>query len=171
MPSKTSKSLPNTEPTSPQYWVLVGSLENFEITRNLNFSVAGIKSTRRKKAEAMAVGDFIVYYLTGLMAIAGIVKITSPCYEAFEPIWGCSSDKRPEIFPYRVKTEPVLIAGSQEQFLPVAPLHPQLEYLKKWPEKNWTLGFQGQLHLWPESDYRLVYDALATKIQVSQTQS
>jgi predicted RNA-binding protein len=144
--------------------VLVGALENFEITRDIQFSVAGIKSTRRKKAEAMAVGDYIVYYLTGLMAISGIVRVTSPCYEDFSPIWRCSSDKRPEIFPYRVKTEPVLIATSPDQFVPVAPLHSQLDYLKKWPEKNWTLGFQGQLHLWPEGDYRLVYDELAKHV-------
>lgn len=141
---------------APHFWVMVGSLANFEISRGLGFTLAGVKSTRRKKAEELQPGDYIVYYLTGLMVLSGIVKVLSPCVEDFEPIWSCSSDKRPEIFPYRVKTEPYLVPPDESGFIPVAPIHEQLEYLKKWPAKNWTLGFQGQMHQWPEADFRLV---------------
>lgn len=152
-------------PASPQFWVLVGSRDNFEITRDHHFAVAGIKSTRRKKAEEMRPGDYILYYLTGLMVFSGIVEITSPCYEDFKPIWSCSSDKRPEIFPYRVKTKPVLIAPNESAFIKAAPIQEELTYLRKWPDKNWTLGFQGQLHRWPENDFRRVEGYLKDAIE------
>jgi hypothetical protein len=51
---------------SPNYWIIVGSPENFARTRARGFTVQGIKSRHRKKAEKMKPGDKIVWYLTGV---------------------------------------------------------------------------------------------------------
>jgi predicted RNA-binding protein len=143
---------------TPNYWVLVGSKSNYDISRQLGFTLQGIKSNRRKQAELVKPGDKFLFYLTGLMRLGGIISVLSHCVEDFSPIWDCSRDKKPEVFPYRFKTEPYLVPESDEGLIPVAPIHEQLQYLKKWPEKNWTLGFQGHIHQWPETDYRLVED-------------
>lgn len=143
----------------PQHWLVVGSKENFEISRNLGFTVQGMKSRAGKKAKTIQPGDTLMYYLTGLMVISGIVTVTSDVYEDHTPIWPCSSSAT-EVYPWRVKTEPLLIPKSEEGFVSVRPLAPKLDYLKKWPEKNWTLGFQGNLHLWPKTDYDRVHSLL-----------
>ncbi|MBX2860452.1 MAG: EVE domain-containing protein [Vampirovibrio sp.] len=138
----------------PQYWVIVGSKENYDISKERGFTLQGIKARYRKKAEQINPGDKMIYYLTGLMVLAGIVTVKSHYVEDFEPIWPCSNKN--EIYPYRFKIEPYLIPQDDSGFLKVAPFHDELTYLKKWPEKNWTLGFQGNIHQWPEADYKLV---------------
>ena len=58
--------------TGTNYWIIVGSPENFARTAELGFTLQGIKSRHRKKAERMKPGDKIVYYITGRKAFAGI---------------------------------------------------------------------------------------------------
>lgn len=145
-----------TEDISRHYWVIVGSKENYDISKARGFTIQGMKTRSLKKVSQMKPGDKLVYYLTGRMVLGGIVTVESPYVEDYTPIWTCTS--RDEVYPYRVKISPYLIPTDETQFLPVAPFHEQLQYLKKWPAKNWTLGFQGNVHQWPESDYRLVED-------------
>ncbi|MBK8189249.1 MAG: EVE domain-containing protein [Vampirovibrionales bacterium] len=159
----------NLESPEPQYWLTVGSRENFEISRARGFNLLGIKSTHRKKAAQIRPGDGVLYYLTGLMVLAGGVSVQSEMFEDETQVWTCSSVKngKPEVYPYRFHIKPTLIAPSESGFLPVREIREQLAYLRKWPEKNWTLGFQGNLHLWPESDFRLAYAALTERLQRS----
>ena len=53
----------------PNYWMIVSSAENFEISRELGFLVQGIKSRHREKAERMEPGDRVLYYLDGSAAV------------------------------------------------------------------------------------------------------
>jgi len=66
----------------PNHWILVGSPGNFEKSRALGWTVQGIKSRHRKKAEQMHAGDTFIYYLTGVQAFGGIVTATSDYWEA-----------------------------------------------------------------------------------------
>lgn len=148
-----------------QYWLTVGSRENFEISRARGFDVLGIKSTHRKKATQIRPGDRVLYYLTGLMVLAGSVTVRSAMVEDQTPIWTCSSVKngQPEVYPYRFAIVPTLIPADEQGFLPVQAIREDLIYLQKWPAKNWTLGFQGNLHQWPEADFMRAVAALAAR--------
>lgn len=139
-------------------WLIVGSAENFEISQSHGFTVQGIKSRHRKKAGLIHPGDRMIYYLTGLQVLAGIVRVTSQFYEDHTPIWTCSS-RGGEVYPWRFRTEPELILD-KTQYLPTVEVHEQLEYLKKWPPAHWRLGFQGNVHHWPMADYLLVRDRM-----------
>ncbi len=146
------------------YWVVVGSKENYDISKKLGFTLQGLKSRHQKKAEQIQPDDKMIYYLTGgLKSLGGIVTVKSPYVEDYTEIWNCSSSMKSgerkgkkEVYPFRFRIEPYLIPADESGFVEVAPIHTQLQYLKKWPEKNWTLGFQGNVHHWPEADYRLV---------------
>ena len=143
--------------SKPNYWVIVGSQENYNISRAYGFTLQGITSRHRKKAEQIQPGDKFIYYLTGVMALGGIVTVESHYIEDYTPVWKCSSNKRvAEVYPFRFKIKPYLVPADEKGLIPVTPLHDQIQYLKKWPEKNWTLGFQGNVHQWPEADYHLV---------------
>lgn len=133
------------------YGLIVTSPENFAVAQNLGFALQGIKSRHHKKAEAMRPGDKVIYYITGVKAFTGIATITSPFFEDRRPIW--KSQKEGELYPYRFKVEPDLILDEANWF-PAEGIARQLEYVRKWPAENWTLAFQGNVHLISERDYK-----------------
>ena len=148
---------------TPAYWIVVGSPENFRRTAEHGFTVQGIKSRHRKKAERMGPGDKIVYYLTGLKAFAGIATIASPFFESHERIWASGDPKKAaEDYPYRVRIAPDLILPEVE-FVAAEAVARRMTYVAKWPEANWTLAFQGNVHEIGETDYLLIREAIGAR--------
>ena len=147
----------------PTYWIIVGSPDNFARSRELGFTVQGIKSRHRKKAEKMRPGDKIVYYLTGLKAFAAIATITSPYFEAHDRVWSSGNpDKAAEDYPFRVSIEPdvILDPGS---YVDAEPIARQMSYVSKWPAANWTLAFQGTVHMVDAADFELIRRAIVER--------
>lgn len=141
---------------APKYWILVGSIDNWRKAVDRNFSLQGMKSRHRKKAEQMRPGDKLIYYVTGLKAFAGITTVTSTCFEDHEPIWTSGNAKKAdEDCPLRVNIT-ADIALDPAAFVPAEGLARQMIYASKWPAANWTLAFQGNVHLVPEADYALI---------------
>ena len=148
------------EHTSPGYWIVVGSPENFARTAELGFTVQGLKSRHRKKAERMKPGDKIIYYITGQKAFGGIATVESPYFESHEPIWRSGDAKKAsEDYPFRVEISPDVILPSEDA-VPAEGVARRMAYVAKWPAANWTLAFQGNVHEIGEDDYRLVRDAI-----------
>jgi len=143
-----------------KYWIVVSSVDNWQKTKDLGFTIQGLKSRHRKKAEHMRPGDKIVYYCTGVKAFAGISTIASDYFESDELIWASSNAKRAgEQYPFRVKIAGDL-ALDNDDFVSAEPLARQMTYAKKWPAEHWTLAFQGNVHLVPEEDYELIRKAI-----------
>jgi hypothetical protein len=150
----------------PRYWIIVTSIDNFRKTAEHGFTVQGMKSRHRKKAERMAPGDRIAYYLTGLKAFAGCVTVTSPFFESHERIWASGDPaKAAEDYPYRVRIASDLILAEAD-FVPAAGVARAMAYVAKWPAQNWTLAFQGNVHEIGEGDFRLIRDAIADRVPV-----
>lgn len=145
---------------APNYWIVVSSLDNWQRTKDLEFTIQGLKSRQRKKAAQMRPGDKIVAYCTGLKAFAGILTITSEHFESDEKIWESGNKKRAgEDYPFRVHIERDLWLEN-DQFVSAEPLARQMVYASKWPAEHWTLAFQGNVHLIPEEDYQLLRAAI-----------
>jgi predicted RNA-binding protein len=143
-----------------KYWIVVSSVDNWRRTKEREFTIQGLKSRHRKKAEQMHAGDKIVYYCTGVKAFAGISTITSDYFEDSEPIWVSGNKKRAgEEYPFRVRIEGDL-ALPDDGFVDAEPLARQMTYARKWPAEHWTLAFQGNVHLVPEEDYDLIRAAI-----------
>jgi hypothetical protein len=146
--------------SAPTYWIIVGSPENFARTAERGFTVQGIKSRHRKKAERMKPGDKIVYYLTGRKAFGGVATIESPYFEDSEPIWKSGDPKKAaEEYPFRCQISPDTILPLEDA-VPAEPIARQMVYVSKWPAQNWTLAFQGNVHEIGEGDYRLIREAI-----------
>jgi predicted RNA-binding protein len=141
-------------------WIIVGSPDNFEATRKLGFTVQGIKSRHRKKAQAMQPGDRIAWYITGVKAFAGIATITSEYYEDHTPIWKSKDPKKDaEDYPFRVNIDPVVTLEAAA-FVPAEPVARRMTYVSKWPAANWTLAFQGNVHKVDDADFDLIASAV-----------
>jgi len=155
-----------TDQAQTNYWIIVGSPDNFMRTAEHDFTVQGFKSRHRRKAERMKPGDKIAYYLTGRKAFGGVVTITSPYFESHERIWESGDPKKAaEDYPFRVNIAPEIVLPVLDA-IPAEPIARQMAYAAKWPAANWTLAFQGNLHEIGEDDYRLIYDAIAAAVPV-----
>jgi hypothetical protein len=141
----------------PQYWMVVSSPDNFRKTREHGFTVQGLKSRHRKRAEAMRSGDRILYYVTGRMAFAGTVTLTSSMFEDHSHLW--RSSRREEDYPWRVHLRPDHVLDEAE-WVPAKELAYRLEYVRKWPPEHWTLAFQGHVHQLPQKDFKLIEDEI-----------
>jgi hypothetical protein len=145
------------------FWIIVGSPDNFRRTRELSFTVQGIKSRHRKKAERMKPGDKMVWYLTGVKAFGGTATITSPYFESHERIWQSGDPaKGAEDYPFRVEIEPDIVLDESD-WVQAEPVARQMTYVKKWPEGNWTLAFQGNVHSIDAADFELIRMAVADR--------
>jgi predicted RNA-binding protein len=138
----------------PKTWVLTGSLDNFRATREHGFKVIGAKERRRRLVEQIECGDLIVFYVTGVQAFGGIVRVTGEMYENRTRLWPGKPGK-PDPYPWRFETEPVVIL-EEEGFLPAEELAGELEHVRKWPPEHWQLAFQGQLRTVSDADSRLL---------------
>jgi predicted RNA-binding protein len=139
-------------------WVLTGSLDNFRASGEQSFRVIGMKDRRRRLAEQVDKGDLIVFYVTGVQAFGGMVRVTGDMYEDRSRIWpGKRGD--PDPYPWRFETEPVIVL-EEEEFVPAELLAPHLEHVRKWPPEHWHLAFQGQLRTISYEDAVVIERAL-----------
>ena len=149
----------------PKTWVLTGSLENFRATREHGFRVIGAKEGRRRMAEQIEPGDLIVFYVTGVQAFGGVVRVTGEMYEDRTKIWPGKPGKA-DAYPWRFETEPV-VTLEEGRFLPAEELAGELEHVRKWPAEHWQLAFQGQLRTVSADDSRLLGDRIANEARAT----
>jgi predicted RNA-binding protein len=135
-------------------WILTGSLDNFRATREHDFRVIGAKERRRNLAEQIAPGDRIVFYVTGVQAFGGIVRVTGELYEDRTKLWPGKPGKA-DAYPWRFATEPELVL-EEGRFVPADELVGELEHVRKWPAEHWRLAFQGQLRTVSDVDAELL---------------
>ena len=135
------------------YWMVVSSPEDFEITKEGGFSLFGVRSKYRRRAQRMQPDDRMMYYVHGMRKWTATATIKSTFFEDRTPIW--TPGKRRELFPFRVKTEPAIVLD-EEDYIDALILAPRLEYLKRWAPEDWPLAFIDSLHLLPQKDFRLI---------------
>jgi hypothetical protein len=140
-------------------WVLTGSLDNFRATRDRDFRLIGAKEGRRRMAEQIEPGDTIVFYVTGVQAFGGMVRVAGEMYEDRTKVWPGKPGKS-DTYPWRFETEPVLILD-EDDFVPAEGLARELEHVRKWPADHWQLAFQGQLRTVSDTDAELLENRLA----------
>ena len=138
----------------PNHWIIVGSPDNFEKTAELGFTIQGIKSRHRRKAERMGTSDRLAWYITGDQAFAGYATITGGYFEDHDPIWS-SGKKKDEDYPWRVPIRKEVVLP-RERWVPAEALVRRLAYVSKWPAEHWRLAFQGNVHEIPESDFDII---------------
>lgn len=139
------------------HWCIVTSPDNIAKTRALGFTLQGIKKGHRKKAGRMEPGDRLVVYATGRQAFAFTATITSGYHEDHTPIW--TSDKPGEDYPFRFSIKPDAVL-EEEDYVPARLLVEQMTYARKWPLQHWHLAFQGNVHVLPEEDFRLIEETM-----------
>ena len=150
------------EAVGERTWILTGSPENYAVTRELGFTLIGMKERRRRMAEAMLPGDRIVLYLTRVKAFAGSMRLVSDMFEDRTPVWP-GKPGNPDPYPWRFEAEPELVL---DEFLPAEDVAAELEHVRKWPAEHWHLAFQGQLRVVGDADAELLRDRISSAVGV-----
>ena len=136
-------------------WVLTGSLQNFRVNVERGFDLIGMKERRRKMAGDLEPGDEVVFYVTGVQAFGAIAEVRSTMFEDRAPIWPPTRGKKPDDYPWRVASRPVVVLAEAD-FVPAEDLAGELEHVRKWPADHWQLAFQGQLRAIGTADAALL---------------
>ena len=136
------------------HWLITLSPENFAITRDIRFGLLGLRSRHRKKAERVAVGDRVLYYVLTDRIFPATATVTSAYFEDRHPMW-VNPERKDDPFPYRVHTQPNLVLEPGEG-LDAEAIAPRLLYLKRWAPEQWYMALQGDVHLLSAQDFMLV---------------
>lgn len=136
------------------HWLITLSPENHAITRARGYALLGLRGRHRKKAERMAVGDRILYYVLHERVFPACASVTSAYFEDRQPVW-INRERRDDPFQYRVHTAPDLVLEPWEG-LDAESIAPRLQYLKRWAPEQWYLGLQGDVHLLSAQDFCLL---------------
>ena len=135
------------------YWMVVQTPENFQISKDLGFTALGLKPKYRRRAQRMEPDDLMLFYVSGLRKWTATAVVKSNRYEDRTPIW--QTRPKDDHFPYRVKIAPDIVLDESE-YIDGLQIGPRLEYLKRWPPDRWHLAFFDSLHLLPQKDFRLI---------------
>lgn len=136
------------------YWMVVQTSENYQITKTRGFDIYGLKRRHRRRAQRMGPEDRVLFYISSTRKWVATASITSKYFEDNSPIWQ-SHGGTIEEFPYRVKLAPEIVLD-EKNYIDAMILGPRLEYLKRWDPERWPLAFQETLHLLPQKDFRLI---------------
>ena len=133
--------------------MFVESAQNFEVLKEINFSLFGMGPKYRRRAERMKPDDRVLFYVKGLRKWPASATIASTYFEDDSPLW--SPTTRNESFQYRVKLRADIVLD-EEDYIDALLLAPQLEYIKRWVPEDWPLAFWDRLHLLRQADFRLI---------------
>ncbi len=149
------------------HWLVTLTPENYAITRSMNFTFLGLRARQRKKAERVAAGDRVVYYVLEQRRFPATSTVTSAYFEDRHPIW-INRERRDDPFPYRVHTHPTIVLEPWEE-LDASLLAPRLLYLKRWPLEQWFLALQGDMHLLSAQDFLLIEREMVRLMETRRT--
>lgn len=135
------------------YWMVSTTLDDYEVTRDRGFSIFGMGTKYRRRAQRMQPDDRMLLYVRQLRKWPAVVKVTSQYFEDRTPIWNVG--KRGDRYPYRVRISPEIVLN-EEDYIDALQLGPRLEYVKRWVPETWHLAFFDTLHLIPQRDFSLV---------------
>lgn len=121
-----------------RYYLASLRKENYEILKNIEFSIIGFNN-KSLIADEMEPGDVIIIYIGSRVSkIAGIVEVTGKCKWNTELIWD-------DIFPKRIPIKPIIILDD-EKMINIRDLLDGIKFVKN-KEKYGVYFFSGVKHL------------------------
>jgi EVE domain-containing protein len=138
------------------FWMIVCNQENFGISKDLGFTIQGLKAEYRRKVQRVEAGDRLLYYVSGIRRFTATALVTSSYQEDASPIW---KNEGSTGWPYRISIKPEVVLD-EPQYIDAGLLAHRLDYVRRWPPENWYMAFQGNLHLLPKNDFSLIEEEM-----------
>ena len=142
-----------------EYWLAISNRANSDIT--IKKRVWGVPKRSINQISRTRLGDTLLVYVgqqvidketTLPPAITGCFEITSEVYEDTSRVFTTPPKLGDEIFPLRIRLQPIRIFDSPVEF---KPLVPKLTFITN--KTQWSGHIRGQaMRTIPEEDYRLI---------------
>jgi len=131
------------------YWLCVTNEDNWNAVKK--HKVWGVPEKRgRRQIEMVKPGDYLAFYVMP-KRIGGILKAVSEPFESKEKIFSWAEFSREEIFPHRVKLEPVVVA---KEPVSVEKLVSKLSFTKGL--KRWSVLLRRAMVMISAKDFELI---------------
>jgi len=138
------------------YWLCVTNEENWEVVRKRQ--VWGVPERRgRKVIEAVRPGDYLIFYVKS-KRIGGIFEAVSEAFESSERIFSWGEFGREEIFPFRVKLRPVVVA---DEPIEIGELIGKLSFTKGL--RRWSVRLRRAMLRVSARDFKLIRGLLESR--------
>ena len=134
------------------YWMVVTTPENYEITRDMDFTLLGLKPHHRRKVQRIEPGDRMLFYLSRVRRFAATATATSKYFEDQTPLW---KEEGSDPLSFRVKIRPEFVLV-EEDFIDASQIAPRLDYVRRWVPEDWYMAFLGNLHIFSKQDFSLI---------------
>lgn len=136
-----------------KYWLDLFTGKTWEEFLQGGANISGFRERRRKTAQQIHPGDYLICYLTGLSRFVGVLEVKSECYVDHSPIW------TDEEFPYRFQVKLVHKLNAQTA-VPIFNLRDQLTLFRGLKSKAWSGFFRGSPALFDEQDAKIIIEAV-----------
>ena len=122
---------------SRKYWLDLFTGTTWEEFLEHGAKISGFRESRKKSAQRISPGDYLLCYLTGISRFVGVLQVKSKCYFDATQIW------KDEVFPVRFDVELVEKLDAKTA-IPVLSLKDELELFRGLKSRNaWTGFFRG----------------------------
>ncbi|MDQ1318525.1 MAG: hypothetical protein QG588_2187, partial [Candidatus Poribacteria bacterium] len=144
---------------SRKYWLDLFTGKTWEEFLKGGGNISGFRERRRKIAQNIHPGDYLICYITGISRFTGILEVKSECYLDKSPIWGG------EEFPVRFKVD-IIHKLDVKTALPVHDLRDKLLLFKGLKSKNaWTGFFRGSPTEFDSQDGETIVEAIKDTVK------
>lgn len=136
------------------YWLNLFSIQTWQEFLDAGASVTGFRANRWSQVQRVAVGDYMLCYLTGVSRFVGILEVVSDPYkDTSHSIWK-------DDFPCRLKVR-LLAKLTPETGVPITDLADRLTFFQNLISPNaWTGQVRGSPARWKNQDGEVVLEAV-----------
>jgi len=140
-----------------KYYLALFNSETWNEFLENGSSVYGTNLNKKKRMEKIAIGDFLICYVSKLSCFVGLLEVTSKTYLDDHRIW------KNDIYQVRIDVRPVYILETKSG-IPVLDLREKLEMFKKLKSKKvWSFFFMNNLNTFQEDDAKIIINKLKEK--------
>jgi predicted RNA-binding protein len=144
---------------SRKYWLDLFTGATWEEFLEHGAKISGFRESRKKTAQRISPGDYLLCYLTGISRFVGILEVKSKCYFDATQIW------KDEQFPIRFDVELVEKLDAKTA-IPVLSLKDELELFKGLKSRNaWTGFFRGSPAEFSSNDGEIIFNAIKKAVK------
>jgi predicted RNA-binding protein len=144
---------------SRKYWLDLFTGTTWEEFLEHGAKISGFRESRKKTAQRISPGDYLLCYLTGISRFVGILEVKSQCYFDTTQIW------KDEIFPIRFDVELVEKLDAKTA-IPVLSLKDELELFRGLKSRNaWTGFFRGSPAEFSSNDGEIIFHAIKKAVK------
>ena len=137
-----------------KYWLDLFTGKTWEEFLANGATVSGFRNNRRRMAEKIQIGDYLICYITGISRFIGLLRIESKCYRDETLVW------ENEVFPIRFDVELVLKLEPRTA-VPVLTLRDKLSIFDNVePGGQWSGFFRGSPALFKTDDATIIIDSM-----------